>query len=63
MKIVSYDSFAGLRGNQIPPHVVDGREMVDAVASWVLPGTLSAIPMNALLAAVGALMCEYQVRF
>lgn len=61
--IVSYDSFAGLRGDRIPPHVKDGREMVDAVAAWALPGTLSFIPLDVLLAAVGALMCEFQVCF
>lgn len=60
--IVTYDSFAGLRGDQVPPHVADGREMVDAVAAWALPATLSAVPMDVLLAVVGALMCEYQVR-
>lgn len=59
--IVSYDSFAVLRGDRIPPHVKDGREMVDAVAAWALPSTLSLIPADVLLAAVGALMCEYQV--
>ncbi len=59
---MSYDSFAGLRGDRIPPHVKDGREMVDAVAAWALPGTLSFIPLDVLLAAVGALMCEFQVR-
>lgn len=58
---MTYDSFAGLRGDQVPPHVVDGREMVDAVAAWALPATLSTIPMDVLLAVVGALMCEYQV--
>lgn len=36
--------------------------MVDAVAAWALPSTLSLIPADVLLAAVGALMCEYQVR-
>lgn len=36
--------------------------MVDAVASWALPGTLSLIPADVLLAVVGGLMCEYQVR-
>lgn len=60
--IISYDSFAGLRGDRIPPHVKDSREMVDAVAAWALPGTLSHIPADVLLAVVGGLMCEYQVR-
>lgn len=62
VNIVSYDSFAGLRGDRIPPHVKDSREMVDAVAAWALPGTLSHIPADVLLAVVGGLMCEYQVR-
>lgn len=58
----SYDSFASLRGDRIPPHVKDGREMIDGVAAWALPGTLSLIPVDILVAVVGALMCEYQVR-
>ncbi|CBJ27555.1 DENN (ISS) [Ectocarpus siliculosus] len=57
----SYDSFASLRGDCIPPHVKDGREMIDGVAAWALPGTLSLIPVDILVAVVGALMCEYQV--
>ncbi|CAM9690413.1 unnamed protein product [Ectocarpus sp. 12 AP-2014] len=57
----SYDSFASLRGDRIPPHVKDGREMIDGVAAWALPGTLSLIPVDILVAVVGALMCEYQV--
>ncbi|CAM9713209.1 unnamed protein product, partial [Sphacelaria rigidula] len=60
-RVVVYDTFAGLRGVGIPPHVVDGREMVDAVAAWALPGALSSMPMDILVTLVGALMCECQV--
>lgn len=62
VSFASYDSFASLRGDRIPPHVKDGREMIDGVAAWALPGTLSLIPVDILVAVVGALMCEYQVR-
>ncbi|CAM9491829.1 unnamed protein product, partial [Scytosiphon promiscuus] len=61
VNIVSYDSFAGLRGDRIPQHVKDSREMIDAVAAWALPATLSLIPVDVLVAVLGALMCEYQV--
>lgn len=61
-RIISYDTFAGLRGSGIPQHVVDVREMVDSVAAWALPGTLSSIPAEILVTLIGALMCECQVR-
>lgn len=60
-RVIAYDTFAGLRGERIPPHVVDGREMVDAVAAWALPGALSSIPADILVTMIGALMCECQV--
>lgn len=58
----SYDIFAELRTSALPAYVASVADMIDAVVAWALPGALSRVPLDVLLTAVGALMCEYQVQ-